>query len=433
MGGFATRTEVLLGQLEDLRALLSAIQSTNGFYQRKLGKAPVTPRTIAEYREQVPFTFKQELVADQREHPPFGTNLTFPLNRYTRFHQTSGTSGSPLRWLDDPESWDGLVDSWVEVFKAAAVTPQDRIFFAFSFGPFIGFWLAFEAGARLNALCIPGGGLSTTARLSAILENEATVLCCTPTYALRLGEVAGQDRISLASSKVRLLIVAGEPGGSIPATRQKLESLWPTARVFDHHGMTEVGPVTYECPAQPGVLHVHEPAYLAEIINTDGALTSAGEVGELVLTTLRRTGSPLLRYRTGDLVRLPRDWHQAEGGQHNPCTCGRSLLRLEGGILGRSDDMVVIRGVNVFPSAVDEIVRSFPEITEYQARIRSVASLPELELSIETTSTDLAKELTARLQRSFQDRLALRVPVQVVEQGSLPRFEMKARRWVRES
>ena len=194
--------------------------------------------------------------------PPFGTNLTYPLTCYTRFHQTSGTTGQPLRWLDTPASWEAMVENWMDVFRAATIGAADRVYFAFSFGPFIGFWMAFESAERLGCLCLPGGGLSSVARIRAILENAATALCCTPTYAIRLGEVAAEEGIDLAESNVRRIIVAGEPGGSIPATRRHIEQLWPGARVFDHHGMTEVGPVTYECPVVPGVLHVIERGHI---------------------------------------------------------------------------------------------------------------------------------------------------------------------------
>ena len=144
---------------------------------------------------------------------------------------------------------------------------KDRIFYAFSFGPFIGFWLAFEAGKKLKALNIPGGGLSSSARLQSIFTHQANVLCCTPTYALRLAEVAKEEGINLNHSPVRSIIVAGEPGGSIKSTRKRIEEAWPKSSVFDHHGMTEVGPVTYQCPNNPGLLHVLENAYLPEIID----------------------------------------------------------------------------------------------------------------------------------------------------------------------
>src|SRR5690606_32343749 len=131
---------------------------------------------------------------DQEEHPPYGQNLTYPLERYSRFHQTSGTSGKPMPWLDTPESWEALVGCWEEVYRAAGVTRRDIGFFAFSFGPFLGFWLAFEAGNRLGMLCIPGGGLSTIARLRAIIDHRASVLCCTPSYAIHLAESAIAER-----------------------------------------------------------------------------------------------------------------------------------------------------------------------------------------------------------------------------------------------
>ena len=218
--------------------------------------------------------------------------------------------------------------------------------------------------------------------------------------------------------------MAGEGGGSIPATRARLERLWPGAAVFDHHGMTEVGPVTYQCPVQPGALHVLESSYLAEVIAPDShEPVSAGETGELVLTTLDRVGSPLLRYRTGDLVK-PR--------ARSVCVCGRHELALDGGILGRSDDMVVVRGVNVYPSVVEEIVRGYPEVAEYRVQLDCRRAMPELSLEVETgaNSSEVAS-LPGRLEQSFQAALNLRVPVMLVPAGSLPRFEMKARRWVR--
>jgi phenylacetate-CoA ligase len=303
--GFPNRDVIAQAQLASLNRLLAVIHAGNTFYQEKFAAvdAPHRVTSLADFSARFPFTTKTELVADQAEHPPFGTNLSFPLERYTRTHQTSGTTGNPLRWLDTPESWDWMVANWAEVFQAADITRKDRIFFAFSFGPFIGFWLAFEAGERIGAMCIPGGGLSSTARLRAMIANQATALCCTPTYALHLTEVAAQEQIDLSKIPLRTIVVAGEPGGSIPATRERLGKLWHGARIFDHHGMTEVGPVTFECPLQPGILHVVEPAYWAEIIGPQtGQPAAPGTSGELVLTTLGRTGSPLLRYRTGDLV-----------------------------------------------------------------------------------------------------------------------------------
>jgi phenylacetate-CoA ligase len=347
-GDFPTRAVMASHQLAQLRRLLGAILPDNAFYRNKLAHVDPAIASVEDFSARFPFTTKQELADDQRSHPPFGSNLTFPLTSYTRYHQTSGTTSAPLRWLDTPESWHWMVENWKEIYQAAGVSVGDRVYFAFSFGPFIGFWLAFDAAQQLGCLCIPGGGLSTAGRLRAMAENRATVLCCTPSYAAHLAEVAARDHFDLKAAAVRLLIVAGEPGGSVPATRRRLEELWPGVRIFDHHGMTETGPVSHECPAQPGTLHILDRAYLAEVMDAEGKAARAGEVGELVLTVLGRTGSPLLRYRTGDLARA--------GGA---CACGRPGTALPGGLLGRTDEMVVVRGVNVYPTAVEDVLRGF--------------------------------------------------------------------------
>jgi phenylacetate-CoA ligase len=316
-----------------------------------------------------------------------------------------------------------MTENWMEVLRVAGARAGDRVMFAFSFGPFLGFWLAFEAAVRLGCLCFPAGGLSSLARLRLMRDNQTRVLCCTPTYALHLAEVAATERIDIAALGVQTLVVAGEPGGSIPATRAKLESLWPKARVCDHHGMTEVGPVTFECPRQPGVLHVMESSFLAEII--DPATGAAAAAGELVLTTLTRTGSPLLRYRTGDLVK--RDAGPVR------CVCGRSELRLAGGIIGRSDDMVIVRGVNIFPAAVEEVLRRFEDLAEYRVRICQAAALTEIKLEVEPRDQcPDVRGLVTSIRQTLEAVFGLRIPVEAVAPGSLPRFEMKARRWRRD-
>lgn len=424
--GLPDRQAIEAAQLEALRLLIGKLVPDNRFYTPALRAAGLAcePESLAAFVARMPFTTKQELLDDQRFSPPYGTNLTFPLERYTRYNQTSGTSGTPLRWLDTPESWDWMVENWMEVFRAAGVGPGDRIFFAFSFGPFLGFWTAFGASERIGCLSLPGGGMSSAARLQTLLENRATVLCCTPTYAIRLGEVAREEGIDLRSGAVRALLVAGEPGGGIASVRARIEHLWPGARLYDHHGMTEVGPVSLPCPARPGVLHILEPAFLPEVVDprTGHAAPPATE-GELVLTNLGREGSPLLRYRTGDLVRTAAE---------TKCLCGRSTLALEGGILGRTDEMVVVRGVNLYPSALEAIVRRFPEVAEFRVTLHAEGPMPEITVELEPVpgladSAALCREVETALRAAFQ----LRIPVTGTAPGALPRFELKARRWER--
>ncbi len=418
----SNRKDIEAHQWARVRALLDTVLAHNPFYRDKLGAAEV--RDLDEFSKRVPFTMKQELVEDQIKHPPYGSNLTYPVESYSRFSQTSGSTGQPMRWLDTRESWDWMIGNWTQVYNAAGVGPGDRLFIAFSFGPFLGFWVAFDCAARMGCLCIPGGGMRSAVRLTAMIDTGATVLCCTPTYAIRLADVAREEKIDLAASKVRRIIVAGEPGGSIPATRALIERLWHGAKVVDHHGMTEVGPVSYGCPKRPGVLHVIESSYVAEVIDPhDHQPVPPGGAGELVLTNLGRTGSPLLRYRTGDLV---------QRGPDDPCECGTCDLALPGGILGRTDDMVVVRGVNVYPTAVEEILRACGGVAEYRVEVSNTQALTELSIQVEPTP-EFANDhgLARRLETALRNAFALRIAVSPVPSGSLPRFEMKSKRWIR--
>lgn len=421
---FPDRTSIEAEQLTGLRNLFAAIAAGNRFYTqiRQAAGIEELPQSIGEFRAGFPFTTKADISEDQRRNPPYGTNLTFPLERYTRCHQTSGTTGDPLRWLDTPESWEWMLGNWRQVFETAGIGAGDRVFFAFSFGPFLGFWTAYEAALSLGCFCLAGGGMSSRVRLAAMAANRINVLCCTPTYALHLAGLGGAEAAARASIPLRRIVVAGEPGGSIPAIRSRLETAWPGARVWDHHGMTEVGPATHQCPAHPGRLHLLEPGYLGEVLHPgSGETTPPGREGELVLTTLGRTASPLIRYRTGDLVcPLP----------PGRCDCGRATLALEGGILGRVDDMVIIRGVNIHPAAVEEVIRRFPEVQEYRVEVRRGAALAELNIVIEPAAEVVEwEDLTARVAGALRLAFGLKTPVTAVPPGALDTGEMKTRRW----
>ena len=387
-----------------LSAKLPELQRENPFYRARLPKA-------ARELGQLPFTTKADLSEDQAAHPPFGTNLTYPLDRYVRLHQTSGTTGRPLRLLDTPESWEWWRECWQPIYRAAGVTARDRIFFAFSFGPFVGFWSAFAGAERLGALCLTGGAMTTTERVAAIVATEATVLMCTPTYALRLGEAAREEGIDLARSALRVSIHAGEPGASIPATRERIEKELGVES-FDHTGATEVGAHGFSCSARDGV-HINESEFIVEVVDASGEARDEGD-GELVLTNLGRWGMPVIRYRTGDRV------HAVRG----TCSCGRTLVKLAGGIAGRVDDMVTVRGVNVFPSAIEAIVRRFDEVGEYRVELARVREMDELRCIVEAPA-DVAERVGGAIHRE----LGIRCLVESVVPGTLPRFEMKAKRF----
>jgi phenylacetate-CoA ligase len=320
-------------------------------------------------------------------------------------------------WLDDAESWQWVLENWKEVWRQAGVRPGDSAFFAFSFGPFLGFWTAFDSAVQLGIRAIPAGGLSSKERLRFLLAQKPRALCCTPTYALRLADIAREESIDLGESGVERIVVGGEPGGSVPEIRTRIESSWKTARVVDHHGMTEIGPVSYGDLERPGLLRLLHQSYFCEVVKPDAnELLEPGECGELILTTLGRAACPLVRYRTGDLVKPVAV--EGEPPAH---------FALDGGILGRVDDMVVVRGVNLYPSAVDAVVRSVSGVGEYQVEIDKRATLPEVKVSFDVAEggADPSGELAEQLRNAFQ----MRIEVEKVGNGILPVFEMKARRW----
>jgi len=395
--------------LRKLRAGLAEVLKTNAFWRSRLTEV----RSWGDF-ERLPLTTKAELLADQASLPPYGTNLTYPLDRYVRLHQTSGSSGDqPLRWLDTAESWDWWVRIWSEhVYPAAGVGAGDRIFFAFSFGPFIGFWSAFDGAERLGALAISGGAMTSEQRVRTLLDLRATVLMSTPTYALRLAAVARGLGIQLESSEIRVTLHAGEPGASIPATRAAIESAY-SAACFDHTGMTELGPTGFSCSQRDGI-HAIESEFIFEVLDSAG---QPAIEGELVATNLGRWGMPLMRYRTGDRVRVSRE----------PCSCGSPFLKLVGGIRGRVDDMFTVRGVNLYPSQVEDIVRGHPEVTEFVIEHRRINEMDEVSLLVEAAGQDS----TERLEADLRQALGVRLGCRVVPTGTLPRSELKSKRIVR--
>lgn len=409
-------------QEQRLRTLIVEL-ATNQFYQEKSREAGLELSGIAcaEDLRSLPFTTKQELVDEQLEHPPFGRLLTYPLSRYRYFHQTSGTTGRPLKWLDTEESWQWWQRSWGYVYRAAGVTSDHVIFCAFSFGPYLSHWAAISGAWHIGALCMSGGGMNSEQRLQSILDNRATVIVCTPTYALHLAEAARELGIDLRASAVRVGIHAGEPGASLPNVKRAIEDAWG-ATCFDHAGATEAGAWAFDCEAQTGAIHLNEAEFIFEVIDPQsGETIGEDQRGELVITNLGRACMPVLRYRTGDLVELTSE----------PCACGRTFARIKGGVVGRADDMIIVRGVNLYPSAIDNLIRGVPLVSEYEVEISRVAGLDELLIRIETRDLSSFEEASHQLTHSFRNAHSIRVNVEHAPKGSLPRYEFKSRRFKR--
>ena len=400
-------------QLQRLNELLLEVQDRS-FYGRHhpCNRCPL--ESLADITS-LPLLTKDQLLGEAAGHPAQVFDL--PRTDYTRLHQTSGTRGFPMTVLDTPSDWAWWLTCWDYVLDAAEVQRDDVAMMAFSFGPFIGFWTANDALVRRGTTVVPGGGMTSQQRIQMISDHGCTVLCCTPTYALHLGAVADKHDIDLTKTAVRRIIVAGEPGGSTPSVRNRLEAIWG-ACVVDHAGASEIGAWGVGNKAGTGI-HVIENEFIAELLRFDaenprGVEVEDGEQAELVLTSLGRFGGPVIRYRTGDVVRGYREHDQA-------CR----FLFLEGGVLGRVDDMMVIRGVNVFPSSIESMVREIAPLAEFRMIATRVDEMDQLAIQLEADETSVAK-----LSDLVRDRLAMRVSVEAVAAGTLPQFEAKAKRLV---
>ena len=408
-------------QIEKLRSMFKKIYGHNRFYTDKFETAGIDHKAIQNVNDmvQIPLTNKEELIKAQQDNPPFGSNATFPESAYSRFHQTSGTTGKPLRVLDTPDSWEWWGRCWGFVLTGAGLTENDRLFVPFSFGPFIGFWAALEGARIIKSMMIPGGGRDSLERLHLMKELGVTAICCTPTYALRLAEVAREAEFDLNEIPLRIFILSGEPGANVPATKSKIESVW-NVKSYDHAGASEVGAHSFECEIQPNGTHVNESEFIIEVLNPDTLeQVSEGEQGELIITNLGRIGFPVIRYRTGDLVRL----------NHEPCKCGRTFPRFEGGVLGRVDDMVVVRGINVFPSAIENLIRRSDEVEEFRITVSTVKQMGHLSIELDLKKDTCPENAKNDVYQQIRNELSLSSEIKVVPHGSLPRFEMKARRF----
>lgn len=404
-------------QLQRLNDLLIEIQDRPFYRGRGVGER--MPLTSLDDLASMSLLTKEDLLGNSAGDP--ARIFELPRTDYARLHQTSGTKGFPLTVLDTPADWAWWLTCWDYVLDAAEVDQDDVAMMAFSFGPFIGFWTANDALVRRGTTVVPGGGMTSQKRIQMIRDHRCTVLCCTPTYALHLGAVAQELGIDLSETKVRRIIVAGEPGGSIPSVRQRLETLWD-AKVVDHTGASEVGAWGFGNETGTGI-HVIETEFIAELLRFDtqypeGIKAGEGEEAELVLTSLGRFGGPVIRYRTGDIVRGYRNHDQA-------CR----FLFLDGGVLGRVDDMMVIRGVNVFPSSIESIVREITPLAEFRIIATRVAEMDQLAIEVEA-EVEAEEAVVEQLSEMVRDRLAMRVNVSAVPEGTLPRFEGKAKRLV---
>ena len=424
------REELQALQLLKLRRLCEWAYATTPFHKRQFDQAGFHPeqlKTFADLRR-IPFMTREEWMASLQEKPLFGEMLATDANHAIRYHLTSGTSGrTPIRVLDGTKDWDWIGEMWCYGLWGFGIRPEDSVYFAFGYGSFIGFWGAHYACEKMGALVIPGGAQTTEARIKQIVELGVTTVASTPTYALHLWQKAREMGIDLATeSKVNKVILSGEPAGSIPAVKRQLEEAWG-AQCGDTAGMTEIGTIMiFECSHHSGGTHIIEDHFIEEVLDpVTSEPVGYGELGERVVTSFGRGFIPLIRYRTRDMVmKVPA----------STCTCGRTWDLYSGGIRGRWDDMKLIRGTNVYPSAVEAIIRENPVIDEFQIylwRKDNIQDEIDIKLEIKPGSEGAWPDLQGKLAKDLaQAHEGLRFNVVRMEHGSLPRFELKARRLV---
>ena len=416
-------------QLYKLRRLCEWAYATTPFHQRRFDAAGFKPeqlKTLDDIRR-IPMMTREEWMDSAVEKPLFGELLATNPVHAVRYHLTSGTTGrTPIRVLDSTKDWDWIGEMWCYGIWGFGVRPEDSVYFAFGYGSFIGFWGAHYACEKIGALVIPGGAQTTEARIKQIIELGVTTVCSTPTYALHMWQKAREMGIDLAQSNVNKLILSGEPAGSIPAVKQQLEEAWG-AKCGDTAGMTEVGTIMiFECAQQPGGTHIIEDHYIEEVIQpATGAPVGYGELGERVVTSFGRGFIPVIRYRSKDMVlKVPA----------NTCSCGRTWDIYNGGIRGRWDDMKLIRGTNVYPRAVESIIREHAAIDEFQIYLWRKDNIQdeitvklEIKPAYESEWATLQPQLVKALSEAHE---GLRFNIERMDYGQLPRFELKARRLV---
>jgi phenylacetate-CoA ligase len=423
------RDELIRYQLHLLRKQMAYVYERSPMYRRKFDQAGVRPAEIKTLDDvqRIPFTTKDELRKSQEQYPPFGDFHCISPEEGVRVFQTTGTTGIPVRSLLSKKDWFvNYYEQFMYFMHGYGITKADSMFVPFNYGLYLAWWAIQAAFEQAGVLVIPGGGQSSEDRIKNILEWKPTVLCGTPTYILFLGDVGKKMGVDLSKTTIRIVITAGEPGAQVPSTKKQIETTWG-AKNYDDIGSTEISNFGFECVAQEGT-HIIESMFLAEVIDPKtGKSLGFGEEGELVLSNLCCESMPLIRWRMGDIVKF----------NDKKCDCGRTFLRLDGGIIGRVDDMFQFGGVNIFPSAIENFVRETKEFSnEYQVIAPRIGSGKRLRVRVEPSSPTLSEEEMDRAVKAFKEifkfRIGVTPDVEVVRIGELPRFEGKARRVIRE-
>ena len=412
-------------QFKKFKRILQWAYDHSPFYRRLYQEAGLEPGDIKSFEDiaRVPKVDKGMLREAQRRPPfPYGDILAVPLEEVTEFRQTSGTTGTPVYQADTWEDWEWWSECWAYVLYAQGYRESDRVFIPFGYNIFVAFWAGHYAAEKIGCEVVPGGVLDTRARILKMKELKCTAFMATPTYTLGMAETAKQMGIDPKDLGIKRITCAGEPGASIPATKRRMEEAWGCP-VYDHIGATEIGAWGYECTFQEGV-HVNEAFFLVEVedLMTGEVTEEPGREGKMVVTALDRLAKPCIRFDSKDVIR----WAERD------CSCGRTFRLLDGGVLGRTDDITKVKGVLLAPTAIEEVVRGIPELgDEYEVVVSKRGDLDDILLKVEIKPgcEGKEKEVLERLQQELRLKTNLGYRIEIHPYGSLPRYQVKAKRF----
>jgi phenylacetate-CoA ligase len=414
-------------QLKKFKRIVEWAYNNSPFYKKLYKDNGFEPGDLNKFEDiqKIPKTDKGMLREVQKRPPfPYGDILSVPIEDVTTFRQTSGTTGTPVYQADTCQDWEWWAECWSYILYAQGYRDTDRVFIPFGYNIFVAFWAGHYAAEKIGCEVVPGGVLNTEARALKMQELKCTAFMATPTYVLALAETAKKMGIDPVKDLfIRRITCAGEPGASIPATKKRIEEVWG-CKVYDHIGATEIGAWSYECTSQPGGLHVNDAFFLVEIedIETGKIIDEPGKNGKMLITAFDRVGKPCIRFDSKDVIR----WAD------HTCECGRTFRMIDGGVVGRADDITKVKGVLLAPTAIEEVVRSFPELgDEYEVVVSKAGDVDDILLKVEMSSWHAEKKdiILARLQDQLRLKTNLGYRIEVRPQGSLPRYQVKAHRF----
>lgn len=414
-------------QLKKFKRIFAWTYKNSRFHRKLYDAAGIKPEDIQKFEDirRVPKVEKSMMRDVQRKDPfPYGDALCVPLEEVSEFRQTSGTTGQPIYQADTWQDWEWWMECWSYILWSQGYRPSDRVFFPFGYNIFVAFWAGHYAAEKLGCEVVPGGVLDTQARILKIQELKATAMMATPTYILGMADTA-RSKMNIDPTRlgIKRITCAGEPGASIPSTKQRMEAAW-NAKVFDHAGATEIGAWSYECLEQPGGMHVNEAMFLVEIedMETGELIEEPGRRGKMVITAFDRQAQPCVRFDSKDVI----EWDPEQ------CPCGRSFRLIKGGVLGRADDITKVKGVLLSPAAIEEVVRGVKGLSdEYEVIVDRLGDIDRIKLKVELLPG--AEEQTNQIEGVLKDQLRLKTNlgyrIEFYDYGQLPRYEVKAKRF----